>query len=280
MAMKSVLEVLQSTAAYFAKAGIESPRLNIEHLLAHVLGKAKRMELYLEFDRPLSETELAPLRDLVRRRAQGEPLQHLLGSVEFLGRTFKTDARALIPRPETELLAEKILSRFPTTPSRVLDVGTGSGVLALTLAAQWPESEVSAIDISEAALSLAKENALSLGLDARVAFVHGSLLEPASGTFQCVVANLPYVPEREIPTLSREVQFDPVLALAGGPDGTELIRALILSARAHLQGLLALEIGHAQSAALAEALSEAGYSDISPESDYNNRNRFLFATYG
>lgn len=278
--MKSVLEVLQSTAAYFAKAGVESPRLNIEHLLAHVLGKAKRMDLYLEFDRPLSEVELAPLRELVRRRAQGEPLQHLLGNVEFLGRTFKTDARALIPRPETELLAEKILARFPEPPARVLDVGTGSGVLALTLAAQWSEAEVQAVDVSGTALTLAKENAISLGLENRVAFHQGNLLEPVSGVFQCIVANLPYVPEAEIATLSREVQFDPVLALAGGKDGTDLIRSLILSARAHLQGLLALEIGHAQSSTLADALSEAGYANISAETDYNHRNRFLFATYG
>jgi release factor glutamine methyltransferase len=278
--MKSVLEVLQSTSAYFAKAGVESPRLNIEHLLAHVLGKAKRMDLYLEFDRPLSERELGPLRDLVRRRAQGEPLQHLLGSVEFLGRTFRSDPRALIPRPETELLAEKILKRFPQPPARVLDVGTGSGILALTLAAQWPEAEVHAVDISESALSLAKENALSLSLESRVSFHQGNLLDPVNGVFQCLVANLPYVPAGEIASLSREVQRDPVLALDGGPDGTDLIRPLLLSARNHLQGLLALEIGHAQSAPLAAALAEAGYREISQESDYNNRNRFLFAVYG
>lgn len=278
--MKSVLEVLQSTSAYFAKAGVESPRLNIEHLLAHVLGLPKRMDLYLAFDRPLSELELAPLRELVRRRAQGEPLQHLLGTVEFHGRTFRTDPRALIPRPETELLAEKILARFPNPPPRVLDVGTGSGVLALTLAAQWPEAEVHAVEISEAALSLAKENAAALQLESRVTFHHGSLMAPVSGVFECIVANLPYVPTSQMAALSREVQRDPALALEGGPEGTDLIRPLILSARAHLRGLLALEIGHAQSTPLAEALAEAGYRDISQESDYNHRNRFLFATYG
>ena len=278
--MKSGLEVVQSTSAYFAKAGVESPRLNIEHLLAHVLGMSKRMDLYLAFDRPLSERELAPLRELVRRRAQGEPLQHLLGTVEFHGRTFKTDARALIPRPETELLAEKILARFSTPPLRVLDVGTGSGILALTLAAQWPEAEVHAVDISGEALALARENAASLQLDTRVAFHQGNLMEPVSGVFDCIVANLPYVPAGDMATLSREVQRDPTLALDGGPDGTALIRPFLLSARAHLQGLLALEIGHAQSAPLAEALSEAGYRDICPEPDYNHRNRFLFATYG
>jgi release factor glutamine methyltransferase len=277
--MKSVLEVLQSTSTYFAKAGVESPRLNIEHLLAHVLGK-KRMDLYLEFDRPLSEKELAPLRELVRRRAQGEPLQHLLGTVEFLGNAFRTDARALIPRPETELLAEKILSRHSKSPARVVDVGTGSGVLALSLAMRWPETEVHAIDVSGDALALARENAAHLGLGERVHFHQGNLLEPVSGLFQCIVANLPYVPEGEIASLSREVQKDPLLALVGGPDGTDLIRALLPMAKSHLQGLLALEIGHAQSAPLADALSEAGFHDVCPESDYNSRNRFLFAKYG
>jgi release factor glutamine methyltransferase len=178
------------------------------------------------------------------------------------------------------LLAEKILARFASPPARVLDVGTGSGILALTLAAQWPEAEVHAVDVSELALALAKENAAALQLEPRVCFHQGSLMEPASGTFHCIVANLPYVPTSDMAALSREVQRDPALALDGGPEGTSLIRALILSARPHLQGLLALEIGHAQSAPLAEALAEAGYTDICPESDYNHRNRFLFATYG
>jgi release factor glutamine methyltransferase len=161
-----------------------------------------------------------------------------------------------------------------------LDVGTGSGVLALTLAAQWPEAEVHAIDVSEPALSLAKENALSLGLESRVAFVQGSLLEPVTGHFQCLVANLPYVPEERSRAFLAKSSLTPCSRSRRGPDGTALIRTLILSARPHLQGLLALEIGHAQSTALAEALAEAGYRDITPESDYNNRNRFLFATYG
>src|SRR5213079_70824 len=159
----TVLELLQSTTAYFKKRGVESPRLNAEHLLAHIL-KRERIELYLEFERPLAEAELAPLRELVRRRGFGEPLQHLLGTVEFCGRVFLCDKRALVPRPETEELVELLKSKIQNSKSKIVDVGTGSGVIALSLAAQFPEAEVYAVDISEDALSLARENAAQLGL--------------------------------------------------------------------------------------------------------------------
>src|SRR5260370_10706338 len=174
---KTLLEVMQSTTAYFTKHEIENPRLNAEHLLAHVLGLS-RMDLYLEFERPLDETELVPLRDLVKRRSQGEPLQHLLGTVEFCGHTFLIDQRAMVPRPETEELVELLKSEVRNQKSdfRMIDVGTGSGVIALSLAAKFPEAEVYAVDISEEALALARENAERLGLSERIHFHKNDLL--------------------------------------------------------------------------------------------------------
>ena len=279
--MKTVLEVLRATTEYFARHGVENPSLNAEHLIAHVLGK-KRIELYMEFDRPLGERELAPLRELMRRRAAGEPLQHLLGTVEFHGRVFATDARALIPRPETELLMERILQEpLPEAP-RILDVGTGSGVIALTLAAERPAAEVTAVDVSPEALALARENAARLGLTECVHFLQSDLLDSVEGQFDLIAANLPYIPGGEIASLSREVQRDPRLALDGGPIGTEMVARLIDQARAHLKpgGRLVLEIGHDQAEPLAAELARQNYRDIRPVADYQNILRFLFAIYG
>jgi release factor glutamine methyltransferase len=277
----TVLDVLQSTTAYFKKREIESPRLNAEHLLAHTLQR-RRIELYLEFERPLQEVELAPLRELVRRRGQGEPLQHLLGTVEFAGRIFLCDKRALVPRPETEELVEILKSKIQNTTARIIDVGTGSGVIALTLAANFPEAEVDAVDISDDALALARENAERLELSARVRFAKGNLLAGAEGVFDLVVANLPYVSTGDRPTLSREVLHDPASAVFAGERGDELVRELIDAARARLSpgGMIALEIGIGQAEDLVSLLTEKNYHDIAAMRDYCGVTRFLFARYG
>jgi release factor glutamine methyltransferase len=279
----TVLEVLQSTTAYFQKRHIENPRLNAEHLLAYVLGR-KRIELYLEFERTLLESDLTPLREMVRRRGTREPLQHLLGTVEFYGRTFGCDKRALVPRPETEQLVELLISRFKSeiSHSRMIDVGTGSGVIALSLAAEFPEAEVVGADISESALMLARENADRLGLADRVRFQRSNLLENVQPGFDLIAANLPYVSTEHRRNLSREVLHDPEVAIFAGACGDELLQELIARAPSWLQpgGILALEIGIGQSEALILALAEKNYRDIFDEKDYSGVTRFLFARYG
>lgn len=277
----TVLEVLQSTTAYFKKREIESPRLNAEHLLAHSLGK-KRIELYLDFERVLMETELAPLRELVRRRGQGEPLQHLLGTVEFCGLTFRCDKRALIPRPETEELVELLCGVLNPPPANVLDVGTGSGVIALSLATKFPQAEIHAVDLSDDALALARENATRLGLDDRVHFAKSDLLSALSQAYDLIVANLPYVPSGERAEVSREVRHDPDTAVFAGTTGEELMRRLIATAPAHLKpnGLLALEIGINQAESLSAFLAEQNYREISARHDFAGVTRFLLARHG
>lgn len=279
----TVLEALQATTAYFIKHDVESSRRNAEHLLAHVLGR-KRIELYLEFERELTEAELAPLRQLVKRRGVGEPLQHLLGTVEFCGHTFLCDKRAMVPRPETEELVELLIAdcRMQLADSRIVDVGTGSGVIALSLAAKFPEAQIFAVDISEDALALARENAVRLNLGGRVQLLKSDLLEDVNGTFDLIVANLPYVSAEDRDTLSREVLHDPGIALFAGPHGDELVCEMIEQAPARLRpgGLLALETGIGQGEALLSMLAEKKYRDIYSKNDYSGVTRFLFARHG
>jgi release factor glutamine methyltransferase len=278
---KTVLEVLQGTTVYFKRHDVENPRLNAEYLLAHVLGR-KRIELYLEFERVLTEAELSPLRELVKSRGQGDPLQHLLGTVEFCGHIFLCDKRAMVPRPETEELVEFLKSEVRNPKSEILDVGTGSGVIALSLAVQFSDAQVVAVDISDDALALAQENAARLSLAGRVRFLKSNLLENVEGTFDLIVANLPYVSTQARDTLSREVLHDPAIAVFAGARGDELVSELIAQAPSRLRpdGMLALEIGIGQSDALLSALAEKNYRDISSKRDYSGVTRFVFARYG
>jgi release factor glutamine methyltransferase len=276
-----LLEVLRGAESYLASRGVESPRLNAEHLLACALG-LKRMELYLQFDRPLGESERAPLRDLVRRRGTREPLQHILGTVGFHGRTFACDKRALIPRPETEQLVELALELVRGTEAPViLDIGTGSGVIALTLALELPAAKIHATDLSPDALALAGENAARHQME-RVVFSNADFLPSAGGPFHLIVANLPYIATGDLPGLAPEVGHDPRTALDGGPDGLDLIRRLAQEAPAHLApgGVLLLEIGAGQSAAVAELLGQSKYRDISVRPDYQEVPRFAVAFHG
>ena len=285
MAMKTVQEVLSSGTAYLEARGVEGARHSMQSLMVHVLGCNKTW-LYLHFDDPLPEEKLAPLRELLRRRSLGEPLQHLLGSTEFYRREFRTDARALIPRPETEELVESALQMARKHPGmRVLDMGCGSGIIGITLAlelATW-QPEVIMADISEAALSLTLENATSLG--ARIRTYRSDLfsawntpeegaVQPPAGLFDLVLANLPYVPEGE--AVSAEVQHDPATALYGGADGLDIVRRFLKDALPHLgsQALVMLEVGHDQGYTVCRMMEELGYTDCQVLTDMSGKARF------
>ena len=279
--MKSLLETLQSGSGYLEDRGIDDARLNMEHIIAKVLD-CERIDLYLSFDRPMQENELEELRALLKRRGKREPLQHLLGNVEFMGHAFLCDSRALIPRPETEELVGMILNEFSSSsePNRVLDVGCGSGVIGISLALNWKGSHLTMIDCSEDALSLCKENAINLELnDSRVTYVCCDLLNDVKGPFDVITANLPYVDPEEIDGLETELSFEPRNALDGGEGGVELISRFISQIPNVLseQGLLALEVGEGQTDFFERAVSEIGFDQIEKLKDLSGIERFILA---
>ncbi len=275
--MNSILETIASGSDYLAKKGIDSPRLNMEHLIAHSLG-CTRMDLYAQFDQPLHEAQLVPLRKNLKSRGEGIPLQHLLRTISFLGRDFLCDARALIPRPETEELAELLCKKFPSDCADVLDLGCGSGVIGLSIAGEFPDSKVFLADISEEALCLCRENRDQLGLK-NTQVIESNLFSNLNDQFDLIVANLPYVPEKDRSGMDRELSHDPALALFSGPDGLDLLRRLISEAPTYLKtgALLALEIGHDQASQIITLLEESGFRDIQVLSDLSGIPRFPIA---
>jgi release factor glutamine methyltransferase len=277
--MKSVLETINGGASYLEKRGIEDARRNMEHLLAKVL-QCSRMRLYTQFDRPLEEVVLAPLRELLKKRGEGIPLQHILGEVAFHSRDFICDGRGLIPRPETEELVEMILKQLPGENLQMLDVGCGSGVIGLSLAAAKPGSHVTLVDVSEDALALTRENAEKNGLS-NVEISRSDLLDQVSGSFDLIVANLPYVPESEAKTMTPELSHDPALALFSGVDGMDLLRRFIPAAVGFLKpgGWLALEIGYDQASQVRLCLEESGFTEIEIKKDLSGIARFPFAKH-
>lgn len=279
--MKSLLETLQSGSGYLEDRGIDEARLNMEHIIANVLG-CERIELYLAYDRPMQEKELKQLRSFLKRRGQREPLQHILGSVEFMGHDFISDSRALIPRPETEELVGILLNQFSSSiePSRILDVGCGSGVIGISLAIRWKDSHVTMVDCSEDALSLSKENAINLKLNgSRINYMCTDLLNDVEGSFDLIVANLPYVDPDEINGLESELSFEPRNALDGGEGGTALISRFISQVPDSLagQGLLALEVGEGQTDCFGRAMSKMGFDQIKMMKDLSGIERFILA---
>ncbi|NBB78955.1 MAG: peptide chain release factor N(5)-glutamine methyltransferase [Verrucomicrobia bacterium] len=279
--MLTIREIKARTETFFEQKGVPNAKLDTDILIAHSLG-LKRLDLYLDMDRPLTEGQLTELRPLVKRRADREPLQYIVGSTEFYGLTLKVDARALIPRHETEELVDLIVERLTTAPKRILDLGTGSGALALALATKYPEAEVVATDQSADALALAKENAGALDLSERIRFLVGSWFEPLppEAHFDLIVANPPYLTETEIETAEPEVAVhEPQTALVAGCDGLDDLRKILASAKDYLApgGLLALETGIAQHKILNETAKSQSLIGESVQ-DLSERPRFLFVT--
>ncbi len=280
--MLTVLEVLRRTADFFEGKGIENAKLNAELVLAHGLGLEQRMDLYLQHDRPLTEAELEGVRPLVKRRAGREPVQYIEGRANFMGVDFEVDPRVLIPRPETEELVERVGEWLEDSPpGRLVDLGTGTGVIALSLARLFPEAEVVATDVSADALAVARSNAGAQGLAERVDFVESDWFSALEGMFDLVVGNPPYLTGAELKEAEPEVrEHEPAGALvSGGAAGESALVAILEGAFQVLNpgGLLALETGIAQRGILEARAKEIGYAEFLQEPDLSGRDRFFFA---
>ncbi len=258
----TLLKVLDWTKGYLAEKGIENARLEAEWLLCAATG-LDRVGLYVNFEKPLSEAELAACRGMVIRRARREPLQYILGSQEFFGLDFAVTPAVLIPRHDTEVLVAEALRRAPAA-KLVLDIGVGSGCIAVALAKHLPKSEVWGVDQSPEAVALTQMNAERNGV--RITLCSGSLFEPLGGEqFDLIVSNPPYIPTADLAGLQPEVRdFEPGGALDGGPDGLDFYRLIVPAAPLHLKpgGWLMVEVGIGQAAAVREQFTEVGYSEI------------------
>lgn len=266
-------KILKWTEEYFQKAQLDSPRLDAEVLLAHVLNQPERIYLYVHFDQPLEQSELAAYRECIKRRVQHEPVAYIIGHRDFMGLDFKVTKDTLIPRPDTEILVEAVLQRLPAAGenSTLADIGTGTGAICLSLLNYLPKLRAMAVDISPGALAVAQENSVSLGLSQRVEFLQGDLLAPlkAKGELlNAIVSNPPYIPKADIATLASDVKaYEPMGALDGGEDGLDFYRRLLAESGDLLKdgGFLAMEVGIHQARqleALAKDMSQWGKCEI------------------
>lgn len=273
-----IMPLLKKAQDYLSIKGIENPRLTAEILLAHCLS-LKRIDLYLNYDRPLNERELSTYRSLLSRRARHYPLQYLTGWVEFYSSRFLVAEGVFIPRPETEVLVERVKKAIEGE-AMVADIGTGCGVIAISLAKILPLARFYASDISEKALSVAKENATRNGVEGRITFLQGDLLAPLEGIrgeLDVIVSNLPYIPQEELGNLPDEVRlYEPKAALDGGKGGTGIQERIIAAARPYLRegGILALEVGDSQAQPVRH-LMEGKYKGIETFPDLNGIKRVV-----
>jgi release factor glutamine methyltransferase len=268
--------ILTQTTLFFKKHSLESARLEAELLLSHVLG-LDRLRLYTDHDRPLNSGEINKYKEVISQRLSGKPLAYITGEKQFLNWDFYVTPDVLVPRPETEILIEMVLEFTKDwDEGQILDLGTGSGVVALSLAHYLPTYQIDAVDISPAAIGVAKENAMRQQLNERVAFYSGDLFAALpvekQGSYTGIVSNPPYIPSEVIPSLSKEVRAEPHTALDGGMKGMEIINRIIESAGKYLipGGFLALEHGYDQFSLIKEAATKAGFSKVYSYKDYSN----------
>ena len=277
-------DVLKAATDYLAGKGVDQPRLAAEHLASRLLN-CRRLELYLKHDQPLSDKLLDAMRRGAKRVAAGEPVQYVIGQWDFMGRTFTTDRRALIPRPETEGLVEKVLACAPLwarPKPAVADIGTGSGCIAITLALEKPHGLYIAVDVSDDALSLARENAARYGLDKAIAFANAELPDLIDGgELDALVANLPYIATSEWEKLPAHIRdHEPRAALDGGPTGLTVIEAVAQDASMALKpgGFIFLEIGFDQGEAVRNLLQGVGFEDVQVHPDLAGKDRVVTGT--
>jgi release factor glutamine methyltransferase len=288
---KTVRDLIQVTSDYLDGKGVESARLNAERLLADVLGLA-RIELYMQHDRPVLGNDLDMYRDLVRRRAGGEPLQTILGQTEFYSHLFKVEPGVFIPRPETERLVEEAAHVLGGGDRQLLapvavEIGCGTGIVGISLAKELPRLTVHATDINPRAVELARHNAHVLGVEARLEIHQGSRFDPLpahlQGEVDLLVSNPPYVRRGDIEGLSEEVKgHDPHTALDGGVDGLDFYHALAAAMGRWVRpgGQIAVEIGDDQGADVSEIFAAAGARELRVIKDYNDRDRVVIAQVG
>ena len=276
--MITLLEVLQKSTQFLSDRGVADAKLSAEWIMASSLG-LQRLELYLQFERPLSDQELSGIRSGVKRRANREPLQYILGNTDFYNVKLKTDARALIPRPETEYLIELLHTKYLNKePTRILDLGTGSGAIAVALLSAFPNATVVAVDKSVPALELAAENAEAAGVSERIRCLQSDWFENVEGTFELILANSPYLTAEEMESAEPEVvKYEPRTALFGGTDGLDDLNRIVDEGLSYLVdgGMLVLETGIKHHTVLMKRAEDVGYVTMQSVKDIERRDRFL-----
>ena len=280
----TIMKILNWTKQYFEAKGVENPRLDAEVLLCAVL-KCQRITLYVDFERPLSEEELAIYRDYVQRRGNFEPLAYILGEKAFMRNSFKVNKATLVPRPETELLVESLVRIAqmlrPEGDVKILDIGTGSGAIIVSLLDYLPNAKGVGVDISVDALIVAKENSEKIGVTGRIGFVRSDVFSklPLEKKFDIIVSNPPYIPAVDIAGLDKDVQQEPRSALDGGDDGLDFYRRITAEAMEHMaeEGVLAFEVGIHQAEAVQQLCLDAGFVRTAVRKDYAGIERMVFA---